>query len=156
MFLFLIAFVVDCVGLSDSGFGEEQRILLLVSISVFFLAITKAVRRTTREDGHDTARRRLILGLVTLAFLAENWRILPDLTPRKTPLLVEDNLLNANRVIAINVLTNENATICVADVGVFPYFSNQQTADFLGKMDKYIARLPADVTGGVAYGSLLA
>ncbi len=49
--------------------------------------------------------------------------------------------------IAINELTDENATIGVFWGGTLPYYVNRVAIDFLGKSDKYIASLPPDVSG---------
>ena len=49
--------------------------------------------------------------------------------------------------IAINELTDENATIGVFWAGTLPYYTDRVAIDFLGKSDKYIASLPPDVSG---------
>lgn len=49
--------------------------------------------------------------------------------------------------IAINELTDENATIGVFWAGSLPYYVDRVAIDFLGKSDKYIANLPPDVSG---------
>lgn len=49
--------------------------------------------------------------------------------------------------IAINDLTNENATIGVFWGGTLPYYVDRAAIDFLGKSDKYIASLPPDLSG---------
>ena len=49
--------------------------------------------------------------------------------------------------IAINELTDENATIGVFWAGSLPYYVDRVAIDFLGKSDKYIASLPPDVSG---------
>jgi len=49
--------------------------------------------------------------------------------------------------IAINELTDENATIGVFWAGTLPYYADRVAIDFLGKSDKYIAGLSPDISG---------
>jgi hypothetical protein len=49
--------------------------------------------------------------------------------------------------IALNELTDEDATIGVFWAGTLPYYLDRQSIDFLGKSDKYIANLLPDMTG---------
>ncbi len=49
--------------------------------------------------------------------------------------------------IAINELTDDNATIGVFWAGTLPYYADRVAIDFLGKSDKYIASLPPDISG---------
>ena len=49
--------------------------------------------------------------------------------------------------IALNDLTDENATIGVFWGGTLPYYLDRKAIDFLGKSDRYIASLPPDVSG---------
>ena len=49
--------------------------------------------------------------------------------------------------IAINDLTDRDATIGVFWGGTLPYYVDRTAIDFLGKSDKYIASLPPDVSG---------
>ncbi len=52
--------------------------------------------------------------------------------------------------IAINELTDENATVGVFWAGSLPYYVDRVAIDFLGKSDKYIANLPPDTSGQIA------
>jgi hypothetical protein len=49
--------------------------------------------------------------------------------------------------IAINEVTDEDATIGVFWAGTLPYYVDRVAIDFLGKSDKYIANLPPDTSG---------
>jgi len=49
--------------------------------------------------------------------------------------------------IALNNLTDEDATIAVFWAGSLPYYLERKTIDLLGKSDKYIANLPPDMSG---------
>ena len=153
--LLVVAFGVDIVGISDAGFGEEQRLLVLVSIGLLISAFLTGLRKGSRSVIKLSNERIVLLGLFMLVFLVTNRTFWSELTFSKPPLLVDFNLENTNRAIALLEVTKEDATIGVTAAGVHPYFSGRYAIDFLGKMDKYIARLPADISGGVAYGSIL-
>lgn len=53
--------------------------------------------------------------------------------------------------IAINALTDENATIGVFWAGTIPYYADRPAIDFLGKSDPYIANLPPDLSGQMSW-----
>lgn len=53
--------------------------------------------------------------------------------------------------IAINALTDENATIGVFWAGTIPYYTDRPAIDFLGKSDPYIANLPPDLSGQMGW-----
>ena len=53
--------------------------------------------------------------------------------------------------IAINALTDENATIGVIWAGTIPYYADRPAIDFLGKSDPYIANLPPDLSGQMSW-----
>jgi hypothetical protein len=155
IFLLVSSFGVDLIGLSGSGFGEEQRALFLLGVVLLILASVQMVRKGSHIESSHRAEQSITLGIFFVAILIANGRFLSGLTIKGSPLLVDDNKLNVNRAIAINELTTEHATIGVTAAGVLPYFTNRFAIDFLGKMDRHIASLPADVSGGVAYGSML-
>jgi hypothetical protein len=54
---------------------------------------------------------------------------------------------HVEEAIALNDLTDENATIGVFWGGTLPYYLDRKAIDFLGKSDRYIASLPPDVSG---------
>ena len=58
---------------------------------------------------------------------------------------------HVNIAIAINALTDENATIGVFWAGTIPYYADRVAIDFLGKSDPYIANLPPDLSGEMGW-----
>lgn len=154
--LLVIAFGVDIVGLSGVGFGEEQRLLVLLSVGFLINAILTRLRWGRQHSSCMTGEQLVFLGFFVFTMLFSNRSFLEELTFRKPPLLVDFNLESVNRAIVILETTREDASVGVTAAGVLPYFSSRWAVDFLGKMDKYIARLPADISGAVAYGSILA
>ena len=127
----------------------------MLSVGFLISAILTRLRWGNQHPSNMTSEQLVFLGFFVLAILFTNRSYLSELTFRKPPLLVDFNLENVNRAIVIMETTREDASIGVTAAGVLPYFSGRRAVDFLGKMDKHIARLPADVSGGVAYGSIL-
>jgi hypothetical protein len=153
--LLVAAFSVDIIGLSGAGFGEEQILLVFISIGLLITLYLTQPRKGSQPAIKLTNERIVFLGLFMLVILFTNKKYCSELIFSKPPLLVDFNLENTNRALAILDITREDATIGVTAAGVHPYFSGRYAIDFLGKMDKYIAMLPADISGGVAYGSIL-
>jgi len=58
---------------------------------------------------------------------------------------------HVNIAIAINALTDKNATIGVFWAGTIPYYADRIAIDFLGKSDRYIANLPPDLSGQMGW-----
>ncbi|MCK4817631.1 hypothetical protein KA005_17815, partial [bacterium] len=111
--LLVVAFGVDIVGISDTGFGEEQRLLVLVSIGLLISAFLTGLRKGSRSVIKLSNERIVLLGLFMLVFLVTNRTFWSELTFSKPPLLVDFNLENTNRAIALLEITKEDATIGV-------------------------------------------
>ena len=60
------------------------------------------------------------------------------------------NQINVNTAIAIDHVTTDDATLGVFWAGSIPYYTGRVAIDFLGKSDRYIARLRPDLSGNVA------
>jgi hypothetical protein len=58
------------------------------------------------------------------------------------------NMREVNESLLLRAITTQDASIAVARAGTIPYFSERPTVDLLGKMDRYIARKPAQVPPG--------
>ncbi|MEM7533908.1 MAG: hypothetical protein AAF639_17110 [Chloroflexota bacterium] len=61
------------------------------------------------------------------------------------PYKVEAHRGNVDIAIALQNVTTPKATIGVIEAGVIPYYADRVSIDFLGKADKYIARLEPDL-----------
>lgn len=97
-----------------------------------------------------------VVFLVTVMTLtAVNIGFLTELLLIKRPYEATANEYHANTAIALNELTTKEATIGVSSAGTVPYYSDRVAIDFLGKSDKYIARLPPDLSGAAHYGMML-
>jgi hypothetical protein len=148
-----VAFVVDPLGLSDPGIGEEQKVLLVLGIAFLFVGILLISRRLVPRHSPIALLFFVVIWAVVIGVI--NQRFWPVITFRVRPDDADFNLANLNVAIALNNSTKDTAVIGVKNAGTIPYYTGRIAVDFLGKVDAYIAHLPADVSGGVARGSML-
>jgi arabinofuranosyltransferase len=59
--------------------------------------------------------------------------------------------LSINTAIVINKLTTSDASVGVFHAGLIPYYTGREAIDFLGKCDRYIARLSPDLSGKISW-----
>jgi hypothetical protein len=96
----------------------------------------------------------LVVSLVLIGLLSANVRFLPEISLLRKPYTAEDNQRNVNTAIVLSQLTTSDATVGVYWAGSIPYFTGRKSIDFLGKSDRYIAQLPPDVSGSVAWNGM--
>ncbi|HNT27143.1 MAG TPA: hypothetical protein PKH10_03095 [bacterium] len=82
---------------------------------------------------------RVVFPIVML--LVFNVNYLPEIFFLDSPFHVETNRHHVNIAIAISEVTSKNSSVGVISAGTIPYFSDRHAIDFLGKSDRYIARL---------------
>jgi arabinofuranosyltransferase len=70
------------------------------------------------------------------------------------PYQVCDNKNNVNIAVALNELTDNNASVGVTWAGTIPYYTGKKAIDYLGKCDKYIAQLPPDTSGKISWNRM--
>ncbi len=91
---------------------------------------------------------RLALAVFSLATVVSvNARFAREFALMELP--YQNNYAHAHveTAIALNELTDEDATIGVFWAGSLPYYLDRYAIDFLGKSDKYVANLPPDMSG---------
>jgi arabinofuranosyltransferase len=99
-------------------------------------------------------REAVMVSLVAIGVSLANTGFLPEMMFERLPYQVEENRANVNVAIALRELTAGSASIGVFWAGAIPYFADRRAVDFLGKTDKYIARLPPDLSGKVAWNGM--
>jgi len=132
------------------GMGPAEKLLLIFGIIVTISGFIP--RRLLKR--FLVPRRSQLLHIVYLSFIALvsiNVEFLPEITFRVRPYTVGANIKMVNRAIAISELTKSNATVGVIYAGAIPYYTGLYSVDFLGKSDKYIAKLQPDLTGAVGW-----
>jgi hypothetical protein len=102
----------------------------------------------------DIPRPRLLSYLVILAILISNLTFLGEMLFLRRPYQTEVYASLINTAIALDEVTTEEASIGVYWAGIIPYYTGRPSVDFLGKSDKYIARLQADLSGVVSWDGM--
>lgn len=96
----------------------------------------------------------LVILLTLTGLLSANVRFLPEISLLRKPYTAANNQDNVNTAIVLSQLTTSDATVGVSWAGAIPYYTGRRAIDFLGKVDRYIARLPPDVSGKVGYNGM--
>jgi hypothetical protein len=100
------------------------------------------------------AASTLITTLTLTGLISADVRFWPEISFSTKPYQTEGNQIAVNTAIAINQLLTENATVGVFWAGTIPYFTGRNAIDFLGKTDRYIAHLPADLSGSISWSGM--
>lgn len=93
----------------------------------------------------------LLLGMglwVNARFLPEIAFVEPIFLTRETYESVSERIATG---LVLSKIGRRDATVGVVWAGTIPYYAGLKGVDFLGKADPYIASLPADVSGSVAW-----
>lgn len=124
-----------------------NRFVLPMTLGIFVLAaegihhiIRLPMFSKTRTSGM-TVRIALTL-LCVIAINAIHWDHCLLLTRPQT---TNGNRMNIRYALAVEKIAQPDASAAVTLAGVFPYFSQRICIDILGKCDRYIARLPANL-----------
>ena len=92
----------------------------------------------------------LLIVLTLTGLYLTNSRFMREFLLLKLPFQNDYARAHVEGAIALNELTDENATVGVFWAGSLPYYVDRVAIDFLGKSDKYIANLPPDTSGQIA------
>jgi hypothetical protein len=94
---------------------------------------------------------RMAYYVITLSILTANLDFWGEILFIQKPFETEQFESFVNTAVVLNEVTTDDATVGVYFAGVIPYYTNRKAIDFLGKSDKYIARLPPDLSGAVSW-----
>jgi hypothetical protein len=89
--------------------------------------------------------------IIVLVILTTNLDFWGEILLIQKPFETEHFESFVNTAIILNEVTTEEASVGVYFAGVIPYYTDRKAIDFLGKSDKYIARLPADLSGATGW-----
>jgi len=158
---FLFSFLLAALGYQIYAGGDPWplwRILSPAMPMVFLLAILGALGLLQCWASH-TRHKVLIPTLAAILILASlaftNLPFLDDDFLIYSTSASEASRVYTNTAIAINALTAPNASIGVVWAGTIPYYADRYAIDFLGKSDKYIARLKPDISGAVSWDGMV-
>ena len=108
---------------------------------------------TTKSAGHEVTKFIFIVLIFGGLFQAD-FRFLREMSLTDYPFDNEAARKHVDQAIAINAVTDENASIGVFWAGTLPYYVDRVALDFLGKSDPYIANLPPDLSGKIAWDGM--
>jgi arabinofuranosyltransferase len=112
---------------------------------IFVLVCSESVNRIPVMPG--LAGNVLLIALSCTGLYLTNSRFVREFLLLDLPYQNNYARAHVEIAIAINELTDEDATIGVFWAGTLPYYVDRVAMDFLGKSDKYIANLPPDTSG---------
>ncbi|MBC7879001.1 MAG: hypothetical protein H7Y59_17655 [Anaerolineales bacterium] len=117
---------------------------------LFFKGCIDVLQRFPKVS-HELAFTVLLFALTLGGEFLMDFRFLREMSFLNYPYKNGSAQKHVNIAIAINALTNENATIGVFWAGTIPYYADRVAIDFLGKSDPYIANLPPDLSGEMGW-----
>jgi hypothetical protein len=126
--------------------------LMAPAMPLLFVLVISAITRLS-SDAHF--RRDAIAAVCTIAVvLSANVRFIPEIGLVRRPYLTAKNAEDINTALILDQLTTHEATIGVTLAGTIPYYLDRTAIDFLGKSDRYIARLPPDMSGRISWSGM--
>jgi arabinofuranosyltransferase len=159
--IFLLSFLAVALAYQVYVGGDpwpSWRMLAPAMPPLFILAIMGAadlVSRWTVLASRKYLTAAVVVALSVVALLLADLPFLEDMSVRAPTSAAIANRVNTNTAIAINHMTNPNATVGVIWAGTLPYYTDRQAIDFLGKSDPHIASLNADVSGAVSWSGMI-
>ena len=165
LIILAIAYIYYQIWIGGDAFPPYWRIMvptiplvLVLSIQGIIYLLQKIFNlRFFKEHPKSTKYLGPTVLVVTIIVLAiTNVGFWPEVALLSRPYEAKSNEYHVNTAIALNTLTAPAATIGVTSAGTVPYFTDNRWAiDYLGKSDKQIARLPADVSGHAKFNGLI-
>jgi arabinofuranosyltransferase len=120
-------------------------------IFLLFISSLEEIANRIPTKFHQTTYYIPLIVLVAIGLYQTDSRFFKEMSLQELPFDVEASHKHMETAIAINELTKETATIGVFWAGTLPYHTNRTAIDFLGKSDVYIANLPPDTSGTIAW-----
>jgi len=131
-------------------------ILFVLSVDAFFSA--KSVK--SRLTFFANFRQQYLVPILVIGCIfifanrSENSAFLKEMTLIWKPYQSDIAADNVNMALILDQLTNPDATVGVYWAGSMPYYLDRRVIDFFGKSDKYIARLPPDMSGSRGWNGM--
>ncbi len=120
---------------------------------LFAMGAIEALRRL-KAPVSAARGARLFAAVTALGILSINVIFGPQILLQR-PWFPEDFYApRVNAAVALNEITAPGASVGVLAAGVIPYYTGLRASDFLGRTDKYIASLPADLSGAISWNGM--
>jgi arabinofuranosyltransferase len=151
--LLLFAIAASSVGYEIYVGGDPWNYWRLIapSMPLLFVLVISAI---VRLSAVDFKRSAIATGCTIAVVLSANLRFLPEIGLVTRPYLTAKNADDINTALVLEQVTTRDATVGVVLAGSLPYYLDRTAIDFLGKSDRYIARLPPDTSGRVSWSGM--
>ena len=122
--------------------------------AVLFALAAMEVLRRWKAPVSTRKGTRLFALLTAIGILSINLIFGPEILLQQTWFPTDFYAPRLNAAVALNEITTQDASVGVLAAGVIPYYTGLRASDFLGRTDKYIASLPADLSGAVSWNGM--
>ena len=137
LFIVLIS-LAEISGVGKAGFGYTQ--LLFLIVAVLFVLFSWLIGAAGKDFSRRTHLVFFSIGTAAVMIFA-NLRFIPQMVFYAPPYQASSNSANINTAVAINAVTEPDASIGVFWAGTMPYYTHRYGVDFLGKSDVHIAHM---------------
>ena len=153
-----VAYSVYVGGDAWEWYGGANRFLCVVmplALAVYSVCVVRLLHLVIQGSATEESRRvrrarSVMLGVLAVFSLLQlnslkgakslnAWALIWD------ALHAEHNAWSVRKALDIREVTSDSARVATFLAGAAPYFAERHTYDMLGKMDKYIARLPMHI-----------
>ena len=159
--LFLLSFVGAALAYQVYVGGDpwpSWRMLAPAMPALFILALlgcTALVQRWPALSSRTALAAPSIVLLSVAGLLLADLPFLADMSVRGPTSAAIANRVNTNTALAVEAMTSPRATVGVIWAGTLPYYADRRAIDFLGKSDRHVAALNADVSGAVSWSGMI-
>ncbi len=123
-------------------------------LAILFVLSTYKILQKAGGKIHSKLRSRIVYYIIALGILLSNLTFVGEMLLIRKPYQTEAFESLINTAIIIDEVTTQDSTVGVYWAGIIPYYSGRKAVDFLGKSDKYIARLQPDLSGMVSWSGM--
>ncbi len=113
-------------------------------VFVLVLAAVARIPRLTYQSAGGGIALVLVAGTASYSFKDEA-------SFQSLPYMVDFNHATVSTAVALDKVTEEDASLGVLWAGTIPYYTGRKSVDFLGKTDPRIAALPPDLSGAAGW-----
>ena len=124
-----------------------------IAVILFALGAVELLRRLAAPVSTPRGRRAFVL-LGAACVLSMDLIFGPQILLQRDWFPENFYTPRVNAAVALNQIASRDASVGVLAAGVIPYYTGLRADDFLGRTDAYIASLPADLSGAVAWNGM--
>lgn len=123
-------------------------------LAITFVLSMHGILQGIRSRIPSRSGQRLRVYILAIGILLPNSVFAGELLFIREPYQTREYERLINTAIILDEITTEKAGVGVFWAGIIPYYSGRPAVDFLGRNDKYIARLQPDLSGMVSWSGM--